>query len=128
MKKTFLGAVRIPKIVDKDGNIIHLEENQSENTVRPIFLCPGKETAKGDLVRALVERMDREAEENQTIIIDFGDVSVTINIQYHPGGDGKAAQTASGLLGKSKQFGPDHLMISLINNQHYPESLSKSLF
>ena len=79
-------------------------------------------------MRALVERMDREAEENQTIIINFGDVSVTVNIQYNPGGDGKAAQTASGLLGKSKQFGPDHLMISLINNQHYPESLSKSLF
>ena len=84
-------------------------------------------------MRALVERMDREAEENQTIIIDFGDVSVTINIQYHPGGDGKAAQTASGLLGKSKQFGPDHLMILLIYIQQstlskISESLSKILF
>ena len=48
--------------------------------------------------------MDKEATENQTIMIEFGNVTVTIKVHYHPAGDGKAALTASGLGGKSKQF------------------------
>ena len=43
--------------------------------------------------------MDKEAEENQIIIINFGDVAVKINIHYHPGGDGKAAEMATGIVG-----------------------------
>ena len=85
-------------IKDKAGNIIHLEENQSEDTVRPIFLIPGKE--KEDLVRIFVERLDKEAQENQIISLEFGDITVKINISFHPGGDGKAGQTATGLGGK----------------------------
>ena len=90
--------MRAPLITDKAGNIIHLEENQSEDTVRPIFLVPGKE--KEELVRKLVDRMDKEAQENQIISLEFGDVTIKINIQFHPGGDGKAGQTATGLGGK----------------------------
>ena len=90
--------MRAPLITDKAGNIIHLEENQSEDTVRPIFLVPGKE--KEDLVRIIVDRMDKEAQENQIISLEFGDVTIKINIFYHPGGDGKAGQTATGLGGE----------------------------
>ena len=75
-----------------------MEDNQSEDTVRPIFLIPGKE--KDDLVRIMVERMDKEAKVNQIISIVFGDVTVKINLNFHPGGDGKAGQTATGLGGK----------------------------
>ena len=85
-------------ITDKAGNVLHLEDNQSEDTVRPIFLIPGKE--KDELVRILVNRMDKEAKENQIISMEFEDVTVKIKISYHPGGDGKAGQTASGLGGK----------------------------
>ena len=84
-------------ITDKSGNIIHLEDDQSEETFRPTFIVPGKE--KGDLVRDLVERMDKEAEENQVISIKFGDIVVKINILYHTGGDGKAAESCTGIVG-----------------------------
>ena len=85
-------------ILDKFGNVIHLEENQSEYTCRPFFICPGKEDS--ELVRSLIERMDRECKENQIIKIELGDVTVTININYHPGGDGKALNTCTGISGK----------------------------
>ena len=85
-------------ITDKDGNTLHLEDNQSEDTFRPTFLIPGKENE--DLVRIVVERMDKEAQENQIISLKFGDVTVKINICFHPAGDGKAGQTATGLGGK----------------------------
>ena len=75
-----------------------MEDNQSEYTFRPIFICPGKEDSK--LVRLLIERMDKECEENQIIRIEFGDLTVIINVNYHPGGDGKAANTCTGLSGK----------------------------
>ena len=38
---------RVVMIVDKHGNLIHLEQNQSEETFRTIGLCPGKEDATG---------------------------------------------------------------------------------
>ena len=43
--------------------------------------------------------MDKEAEENQIISIKFGDTVVKINIHYHTGGDGKAAESATGIVG-----------------------------
>ena len=64
-KNKFLGGIRIPKIVDQAGNIIHLEDNQSEDTFRPTFICPGKEDQ--DLVQLIVEKMDNEAKEIPTI-------------------------------------------------------------
>ena len=74
-----------------------MEDNQSEDTFRPTFIAPGKE--KGDLPRDLVERMDKEAEENQMISIEFGDITIKINISYHTGGDGKAAEYCTGIVG-----------------------------
>ena len=62
-------------------------------------MIPGKETAKSDLVRTIVERLDSEAEGLQQIKVDIDDVEVTIKIEYVPGGDGKAIQTCTGLLG-----------------------------
>ena len=48
--------------------------------------------------------MDRECKENQIIKIELGDVTVTININYHPGGDGKALNTCTGISGKSHTY------------------------
>ena len=84
-------------IKDKAGNIIFLEGSQSEETCRPIFLIPGKE--KGQLIRTIVEQLDYEVEALQVITINIGGLDVKINLQYHPGGDGKAAKTATGLGG-----------------------------
>ena len=62
-------------------------------------MIPGKETAKSDLVRNIVERLDSEAEGLQEIKVTIDDVEITIKIEYVPGGDGKALQTATGLMG-----------------------------
>ena len=75
-----------------------MEDNQSEDTFRPTFLVPGKENE--ELVRTVVVRLDKEARENQIISLVFGDITVKITIHFHPGGDGKAGQTATGLGGK----------------------------
>ena len=47
-RNIIVGGFRIPKIVDKSGNLIHLEENQSDLTFRTTFLCPGKEDPTGE--------------------------------------------------------------------------------
>ena len=96
-QNVFLGAARPVIITDKAGKIIFFENDQSEDTFRPTFIVPGKE--KGELVREIVERLDKEAEENQIISIKFGDITVKINIQYHTGGDGKAAESCTGIVG-----------------------------
>ena len=75
---------RIAKIIDNRGNLVHLEEDQSEETFRTTALCPGKEDQ--DLVRAIVERLDQEAKELQSVSIELGGVTITIDIEYHPGG------------------------------------------
>ena len=62
-------------------------------------MIPGKETSKSDLVRNIVERLDSEAEGLQEIKVIIDDVEVTVKIEYVPGGDGKALQTATGLMG-----------------------------
>ena len=80
-----LGVFRIPLITDKFGNIIHLEDNQSEETCRPTLLCPGKEDQTGGLVRSIIERMDRESAELQSIKIEVNGITIVINIDYHPG-------------------------------------------
>ena len=95
--KLILGVIRLVLIKDKAGNIIFLEDSQSEETCRPIFLIPGKE--KGQLIRTIVEQLDHEVEALPVITINIGGLDVKINLQYHPGGDGKAAKTATGLGG-----------------------------
>ena len=96
-----------------------MEENQSEYTCRPVFICPGKEDAK--LVRSLIERFDRECKENQIIKIELGDVTVTININYHPGGDGKALNTCTGISGKSHTYLYNRILC-LYQAQHITDS------
>ena len=76
-----------------------LEESQSDETFHAIFVLAGKENSKSDFVRNIVERLDREAKELQVIEVMVKGVKVTINIEYHTGGDGKAAITATGLGG-----------------------------
>ena len=76
-----------------------MERSQSDDTFRPNAMIPGKETSKSDLVRNIVERLDSEAEGLQEIKVIIDDVEVTIKIEYVPGGDGKALQTATGLMG-----------------------------
>ena len=70
-------------ITDKSGKVIHLEESQSDETFVCNSLIPGKEDAA--LVRRLVERLDREAEDLQVINIEINNVNVTITIDYHTG-------------------------------------------
>ena len=76
-----------------------MERSQSDETFRPNAMIPGKETSKSALVRNIVERLDSEAAGLQEFKIDVDDVEVTIKIDYVPGGDGKALQTATGLMG-----------------------------
>ena len=76
-----------------------LEDSQSDETFHATILLAGKEKATSDFVRNLVERLDREAKANQVIDVMIQDIKVTIKIEYHPGGDGKAATTATGLGG-----------------------------
>ena len=70
-------------ITDKSGKVIHLEESQSDETFICNSLIPGKEDAA--LVRRLVERLDREAEDLQVINLEINDVNVKITINYHTG-------------------------------------------
>ena len=91
-RNMIIGVVRIPLITDKFGNVIHLEDNQSDETCRPTFLCPGKEDQTGGLVRSIIERMDRESEELQSIRIELNGVTIVININYHPGGHSQIIQ------------------------------------
>ena len=74
-----------------------LEESQSEETFRPTFMIPGKE--KGDLIRTIIEQLDHEVEAIPVINVNINGLDVKINLHYHPGGDGKAATTATGLGG-----------------------------
>ena len=90
-------GVRIPLITDKAGNKVVLETFQSDETIRINGIIPGKESA--DLARSIVERLDHESEALQVIELMINGVKVTININYHPGGDGKAANTTTGLGG-----------------------------
>ena len=83
--KLIMGGIRAPMIIDKSGKVIHLEESQSDETLRPLFIIPGKEDPKSQLVREIMERMDREAEANQTIEINIGDVDIKLKINYNPG-------------------------------------------
>ena len=76
-------AFRVSIIIDNAGNLVHLEDNQSDETCRPIGLCPGKEDQV--LVRAIVDRLDQEAEELQSIDIELNGITITIDIDYHPG-------------------------------------------
>ena len=70
-------------ITDKSGKVVHLEDSQSDETFVCNSLIPGKEDAA--LVRRLVERLDREAEDLQVINLEINNVNVTITINYHPG-------------------------------------------
>ena len=110
-------GVRIPLITDKAGNKVVLETFQSDETIRINGIIPGKESA--DLARSIVERLDHEAEALQVIELMIDGVKVTININYHPGGDGKAANATTGLGGayctmctktKKQASDPDALM------------------
>ena len=92
-----LGGIRGPLITDKSGKIVFLEESQSEETFRPTFLIPGKE--QGDLIRTIIEQFDHEAAALPFITVNIDGLDVKINLHYHPGGDGKAAKTATGLGG-----------------------------
>ena len=74
---------RSSKIIDQEGNLIHLEENQSDETFRTTGLCPGKESR--ELVEEIVERLDREAKELPSVDIELNGVTITIDIDYHPG-------------------------------------------
>ena len=60
-------------------------------------MIPGKE--QGDLVRTIIEQLDHEVEAIPTVNINIDGLDITINIHYHPGGDGKAAKTSTGLGG-----------------------------
>ena len=84
-RNLILGGQRLVLITDKSGNRIFLEENQSEETFRPTFLCPGKEDATGELVRSIIERLDKEAKELQSVKIELNGITITINLNYHPG-------------------------------------------
>ena len=95
----FSVGCRIPLILDKSGRVIFLERSQSDDTFRPNAIIPGKETAKSTMVRTIVERLDSEAEGLQEVKVDIDDIEITIKIEYIPGGDGKAIQTCTGLLG-----------------------------
>ena len=99
-RNLILGGQRLVLITDKSGNRIFLEENQSEETFRPTFLCPGKEDATGELVRSIIERLDKEAKELQSVKIELNGVTVTLNLQYHPG---RHSQLCN-------YFGPEHLV------------------
>ena len=74
-----------------------LETCQSDESIRINGITPGKENA--DLVRNIVERLDHEAEALQVVDLMINGVMVTINIKYHTGGDGKAANATTGLGG-----------------------------
>ena len=91
-RNMIIGGDRIPLITDKIGNVIHLEDNQSEATFRPTFLCPGKETQTGELVRSIIERMDKEAEELPSIKIELNGITIVINLNYHPGAHSQIIQ------------------------------------
>ena len=70
-------------ITDKSGKVVHLEDSQSDETFVCNSLIPGKEDAA--LVRRLVERLDREAEDLQVINLEINNVNVAITINYHTG-------------------------------------------
>ena len=53
----------------------------------------------GNLVREIVERLDKETQELKSVSIELNGVTIIVNFDYWPGGDGKAIQTALGLLG-----------------------------
>ena len=83
--KLILGGFRVPLITDKSGKVIHHEDNQSDETLRPTFLIPGQEDAKSELVRNIVERMDREAESLKEFTISMDDVDIELTINFIPG-------------------------------------------
>ena len=81
-----------------DPSVVVWEElSQGPETARPFFLVTGKEEQE---LPWILPRLDNEVLEAQKLEIkNADDAIISIDMTYHPIGDGKVAQHATGLFG-----------------------------
>ena len=95
----YIGIHRPWRIRNKNDpkTVIWEEFSQGAQTARPIFLLAGDEDEE---LPWILPRLDKEAEESKNVIIKniHGD-DIKVEMVFHPIGDGKVINFATGLFG-----------------------------
>ena len=95
----FIGIIRPWRIRTKSNPpvVVWEEFSQGPETARPFFLVTGSEDKE---LPWILPRLDKEALEGQKLQIkNADDATISLDMTYHPIGDGKVADYATGLFG-----------------------------